>query len=291
MNAKNNIYLKTNVLKIRKIVFTIIDYIKKIFFLKNLSKKELQGFTSPLIRLRFLPYSEIVVPYSLGRSVRGASFDNHLILDPFARLCLDISNGVDRQTVSNDLLARLDKEKDLTAADIVNLNNNIKLKNYPAWAIVMPWEKLSIEDFFKAYPENLYKNRTSKGLIFENKSRETIINTMYSLKHIDNRINQMSELYKSIKTNGIIEDDNLPKINILLKDNEWRWFMGDAGNHRSYVMSSLNYKFFNARLNSIINKRDVNKWHNVKNGTYSVDDAEKVFDGYFDGSGIFRGIV
>tara|TARA_B100000780_G_scaffold87396_1_gene60124 strand:+ start:8272 stop:9111 length:840 start_codon:yes stop_codon:yes gene_type:complete len=277
--------------KIKKIILNSIDFIKKIFFLKNLSKNELQGFTSPLIRLRFLPYSEVVVPYSLGRTVRGVSFDKHLILDPLGRLCLDISNGVDNQTLSNNLSIVLDKEKDLNAADIVNLSNNINLKNYPAWAIVMPWEKLSIEDFFKAYPENLYMNRHSKGLIFKNRSRETIINTVYSSKYIDNRINQMGELYKSIKRYGIIEDGNLPKINILVKDNEWRWFMGDAGNHRSYVMSSLGYEFFNARISSIINKKDVNKWHNVKNGTYSVNDAEDVFDSHFNGSRVHRGMV
>lgn len=277
--------------KIKKIILNSIDFIKKIFFLKNLSKNELQGFTSPLIRLRFLPYSEVVVPYSLGRTVRGASFDKHLILDPYARLCLDISNGVDNQTLSNNFSIMLDKEKDLSAADIVNLSNNINLKNYPAWAIVMPWEKLSIEDFFKAYPENLYRNRHSKGLIFKNRSRETIINTVYSSKYVDNRINQMGELYKSIKRYGIIEDGNLPKINILVKDNEWRWLMGDAGNHRSYVMSCLDYEFFNARVISIINKRDVNKWHNVKNGTYSVSDAESIFDSYFDGSKVHRGMV
>lgn len=277
--------------QIKKTILNSIGFIKKIFFLKNLSKNELQGFTSPLIRLRFLPYSEVVVPYSLGRTVRGASFDKHLILDPYARLCLDISKGVDNQTLFKNFSIMLDKEKDLSAADIVNLSNNINLKNYPAWAIVMPWEKLSIEDFFKAYPKNLYRNRHSKGLIFKNRSRETIINTVYSSKYVDNRINQMGELYKSIKRYGIIEDGNLPKINILVKDNEWRWYMGDAGNHRSYVMSCLDYEFFNARVSSIINKRDVNKWHNVKNGTYSVSDAESVFDSHFDGSRVHRGMV
>ena len=67
--------------------------------------------------------------------------------------------------------------------------------------------------------------------------------------------------------------------------------MGDGGNHRSYVLSCLGHKFFNARVSSIINKNEVNKWHNVINGTYSVSDAESIFDSYFDGSKVHRGMV
>ena len=67
--------------------------------------------------------------------------------------------------------------------------------------------------------------------------------------------------------------------------------MGDGGNHRSYVLSCLGHKFFNARVSSIINKNEVNKWHNVINGTYSASDAESIFDSYFDGSKVHRGMV
>ena len=45
----------------------------------------------------------------------------------------------------------------MNAADIVNLKNNIKLKDYPAWAIVMPWEELNIEDVFKSFQKHFIK--------------------------------------------------------------------------------------------------------------------------------------
>ena len=67
--------------------------------------------------------------------------------------------------------------------------------------------------------------------------------------------------------------------------------MGDGGNHRSYVMSCLSYEFFTARISQVIYRKDVYKWRNVKNGTYSVQEAEKVFDMYFEGSKVMRGIV
>ena len=67
--------------------------------------------------------------------------------------------------------------------------------------------------------------------------------------------------------------------------------MGDGGNHRSYILSCLNHDYFTARINSIIDKSQVSDWHNVRNGTYSKSDAEDIFDSYFDGTNVLRGMV
>ena len=114
---------------------------------------------------------------------------------------------------------------------------------------------------------------------------------MYSNEFADNRVNQMLNLYKSIVENGLLLGPKLPKINILMRGNHWRWFMGDAGNHRSYVLACLGYNSLVARVNSIVDKDSVRNWYNVKNGTYSVGDAEYIFDSYFDGLQVFRGMV
>tara|TARA_B100000768_G_C11243861_1_gene360844 strand:- start:201 stop:1067 length:867 start_codon:yes stop_codon:yes gene_type:complete len=277
--------------KIKNIILVVIDFIKKFLFLSNLSKVELQGFIKPLTRFRLMPYTKIEAPYILGRTVRGVSFDGNITLDPAGRLCMDVFSDEDCKTAVSNLSPVFEKQKDMSAADIVNLSNNITLKKYPVWALVMPWEKLNIEEMFESYPRIFYKNRSDQGLIFEDKSRSSIIKTMYSPKFIENRVNQMNKLYESIMRQGFLQDSNLPKINILVKENEWRWFMGDGGNHRSYVLCFLGHEFFNARVSSIINKNEVNKWHNVRNGTYSVSDAESIFDSYFDGSKVHRGMV
>ena len=257
----------------------------------NLNKNELQGFISPLSKLRFMPFTRVIVPFSLGRTVRGLSFNKNFMLDPYGKLCMDIFNGADHKDIISDLLITFKKEKDLRAADIVHLRNNIKLRKYPAWAIVMPWEKLSIEEKFESYPDSFYKNRSSKDLTFENRSRLSIIETMYSSKSLESKVNQMKKLFKSIKRHGLKKNTNLPKINILVKANEWRWFMGDAGNHRSYVCSCFDFEIFEGRVSSIIYKNEVNSWPNVKNSTYSSEEAENIFDSYFDGSNVLRGIV
>ena len=276
---------------IKFFLLIFIDYLKKSLLLFNLSNKESNGYISLLSRLRFMPYTSVVVPFSLGRTIRGSSFDKNLMLDPYGKFCMDIFNGVDNKVIFKNLLKVFDKEKDLTAADIVHLRNNAKLKKYPAWAVVMPWEKLSIEEKFDSYPDIFYKNRSSKDLTFEDSSRLSIIETMYSKKSLESKVNQMKKLFKSIKCHGLKKNTSLPKINILIDANEWRWFMGDAGNHRSYICSCFDFELFESRVSSIINKREVNSWPNVINGTYSVKEAESIFDSYFDGYNVLRGIV
>lgn len=278
--------------KIKKIILTLIDFSKKSLFLLDLNENELKGFISKSSKLRFFPHTKIQVPFNLGRTIRGVSFKNNIMLDPNGKLCKNISDDVAENVLFDNISTILEKEKKHSAADIVGLKNNVNLKNYPAWAIVMPWEKLSIEDKFAKYPETFYENRLTKGFVFENKTRASIIKMMYTSEFAENRVNQMRELYKRIKRNGYFErDSNLPKINILIKDFEWRWFMGDGGNHRSYILSCLNHDYFTARINSIIDKSQVSDWHNVRNGTYSVSDAEDIFDSYFDGTNVLRGMV
>lgn len=278
--------------KIKKIILTLIDFSKKSLFLLDLNENELKGFISKSSKLRFFPHTKIQVPFNLGRTIRGVSFKNNIMRDPNGKLCKNISDDVAENVLFENISTILEKEKKHSAADIVGLKNNVNLKNYPAWAIVMPWEKLSIEDKFAKYPETFYENRLTKGFVFENKTRASIIKMMYTSEFAENRVNQMRELYKRIKRNGYFErDSNLPKINILIKDFEWRWFMGDGGNHRSYILSCLNHDYFTARINSIIDKSQVSDWHNVRNGTYSVSDAEDIFDSYFDGTNVLRGMV
>ena len=164
--------------------------------------------------------------------------------------------------------------------------------NYPAWAIVLPWEKFNSEDKSKSYPKTFYVNRISKGFIFKNDTRKSIISMMYTSKFAENRVNQMKELFKRIDNDGYVSrDSDLPKINVLYKNGQWRWFMSDGGNHRSYILSCLNHELFTARIDSIINKNEVNDWHNVRNGIFSVSEAEDIFDSYFYGKKVLRGMV
>lgn len=211
--------------------------------------------------------------------------------DPYGKLVLGIAEGIDKKILTKNVLEEFKRESQINAAEIVHLNENTRLRKFPAWAIVMPWERLDVEWRFKTYPDSFYKNRSTNDLTFENSSRLSIIKYMYSAKSAESKVNQMSKIFNSIKSNQFRLNYPLPKINIMVKGDEWRWFMSDAGNHRSYICACLDFEFFDASIGSIINKNDLNSWPNVTNGTYSPKEAEYIFDSFFDGSIVLRGIV
>ena len=66
------------------------------------------------------------------------------------------------------------------------------------------------------------------------------------------------------------------------------WVMAGIIDHMYFIFG---HKFFNARVSNIINKKEVHNWYNVKNGTYSAEEAENIFDSYFDGCKAYRGMV
>jgi hypothetical protein len=275
--------------KIKKIIKISIDFIKKTLSLCNLNKNELQGFISPLSKLHFIPYTIVTVPYSLGRTCRGVSFNENFMQDPYGKLWIAIFNGADIKDATKDLMIKFKEQKDLRVSSVVHLRNNVKLKKYPAWAFVLPWDTLSVEDKFESYPDSFYRNRSQNGLTFSNNLRSSIIETMYSLESLESKVNQMQNIFKSIKRHGLKKSSDFPNINIFVDGDEWRWSMGDAGNHRSFVCSGLDFETLEVRISSIIYRNKVNSWKNVKNGTYSPEEAVYIFDSYFNGSDVAFG--
>ena len=60
------------------------------------------------------------------------------------------------------------------------------------------------------------------------------------------------------------------------------------GNHRAYILYLLKNDYLLGTIDSIIRKNDVRKWHNVKNGLFKVDEAEKLFDYIFEGKKVIK---
>lgn len=268
-----------------------LDFLKRVLSLTTLNKNELQGFISPLTKFRFYPNTIISVPFLFGRTIRGVSYNKNFMLDPYARLCRDISDNVEKNILYENIYKEFGAEKKMNAGNLISSKNNTALDKYPYWSIVMPWENQTIDDKYKNYPGEFFKNRSSRNMQFKNNNRSSILDAMHSIDLARNKADQMINLYKSICKKGLIEASNKPKINILINGREWRWFMGASGNHRSYIMSYLGYNFFTARVGNIIDKKDIKKWHNVANGFYTIEEAEEIFDNYFDGNKIIRGII
>ncbi len=262
---------------IKKTIFLL----KSIFLLDKLKQREQNGEIERFTHLKFISKTKLKVPFSLGRSSNGYSFNKKEIKDPIYKIFYEASKKEDLEVIRDSLYEKFKKESNLTAADILGLKSNTKLKKYPAWSYVLPWADQDIEIKYKTY-ENIQKiNRKRKSLDYNFKHLANNNQYIYSIEMADSQVNQSIRLLDSISRNGFKSELGLPSFYILVKDKEWRWFMSQ-GNHRAYILYLLNYKFIDGTIDSVIYKKKSHLWPNVKNGLFKIEEAELVFDYLFE---------
>lgn len=266
---------------LKSLIKKYIFLIKSIFLLDKLNKEEQNGKIGKFTNLKFFAKTQLKVPFSLGRSARGYPFNSKLIKDPIFEIIYKASKNVSFEKIRDPLFEIFKKENKLSTADIVGLKNNNKLKKYPAWSYVLPWEKMDIDFKFKNY-ENIQKiNRRQKDLEYNLKHKKNYKKYIYSIEMADSQVNQSIRLLDNISKNGFKTKYGLPSFHILIKNTEWRWYMSQ-GNHRAYVLYLLNYRFLHGTIDSVIHKGKSHLWPNVKNGLFNIQEAEKVFDYLFE---------
>ena len=276
-----------------------ISFLKFVNLCKNLSKldklndQESEGKILGLTKLKLIPYTKIAVPFLLGRSIRGLCFKKNLKKDFFGKFIFDIMYNENKEKLIDKLLSHLKKEKNSNAAATVGFEDNINLVKYPAWSLVLPWEKINIEKKFNNYKKQFLSNRSKYNKNIKIKDDLVDEDILYSYYYACSQYNQTKNLFESIKKRGLRPFDlkDSPKINILVNNNEWRWCMSGEGNHRAYISSFLGDKFFECTVESIIDKKNIKNFYNVKNGLYSLSEATSIFDSYFNGEKNLRGIV
>ena len=280
-----------NILK--NFFFKFVNLCKSLFNLDKLNDDEKDGKILKITKYKFIPYSKITVPFILGQSIRGLSFKKNLKKDKFGNFINDILNGTDKEKLINILFSHLKKEKDSNAAIAVGLENNSNLAKYPAWSLVMPWEKITIEKKFYNYKKQFINNRSKYNKNIKNDYDLTDEDIFYSYDYANSQYSQTKFLLENIKSKGLRSSNfkDSPKICILINKNEWRWCMSGEGNHRAYISSLLGDKFFECVIETIIDKKNISNFYNVKNGLYSVTEANSIFDSYFSGDKSLRGIV
>ena len=272
---------------IRKVIKTISLFLRS----QYLNSYELKGKIGIATYLKFILIPKVKVPFELGRSIRGTNFLEKQRNDQFHFFVKQLISGVSLDVLASSLFDTLQIEKKQSAAEIMDCNNNKKLKVYPAWAHVLPWDDMDIEEKYNTYFDFFIKNRSLHGLNFSNKSTKYKNEIMYSKDLAYSHINQTSKLLKSLKDNGYKTGKNPPNFEILIKDDSWRWYMSSEGNHRAYLCHNLGYLFFEGYINRIVNIKDYKSWKNVKNGTYTKEEAINIFNKIFQGSYSIRGTV
>ena len=267
-----------------------INQLKFLFSLHILNSFEANGRLGNFTKFKFLPKTYLQAPFSLGRTIRGLSFDKHLYSDPFAIFLKKIIENENDNNLINYLLSCYDREHNLNASDLIRLPNKI-LSKYPGWALVLPWDQSAIDIKFKNYPIQFIKNRLKFYKEIENTNEKNYQKLFYSIENAKSQLIQTKELYKSIKKNGLRKSKEMPKIHILINGNEWRWLMSGQGNHRAYILNELKYQYLECEVDSIISKNDLTNLNNVKNNIFSEYEAEKIFDHFFKGDKCFRGMT
>lgn len=277
----------------------IIYFLKSFLNLDQLNSIELSGKLFNYSKFKFLPYTVLNVPFSLGRTARGISFknllDNNLPenkQDYIGKQYIDQLNGVPNKKVIEDLMLIMKKEEILTAADIMNCPNNKRLQLYPAWSSLSPWDKFTIEEKYHTYIEAFIKNRSSHGAKFICKNGKLTTEEIYSPTTAESHVKQIEKLIKSIRNKGFMKSDKLPRAFILVNNyREWRWIMSSEGNHRSYLFYLFGVEKLPLIIEDVVYRESLKSSFNVKNGLYTIEEAENIFDGIFKGNSYIRGII
>lgn len=276
-----------------------ISFLKFVNLCKNLSKldklndQESEGKILGLTKLKLTPYTKIAVPFLLGRSIRGLSFNKNLKKDLFGNFIHEIIKGRDEDMIIESLFSHLKNEKNSNAAISVGLKNNHNLAKYPAWALVMPWETITIEKKFNIYRKQFINSRSKHNVNVKKNKNLNDEDIFYSYEYAKSQYIQSKKLLENIKKEGFkpLRYDDSPKIFVLINNNEWRWCMSGEGNHRAYISSLLGNEAFECVIESIVDKKKISNFYNVKSGLYSYSEANFIFDSYFSGGESLRGIV
>ena len=271
------------ILKRIKLLFKqAVFFLKSLFLLDKFNKYELAGQIKQFSNLKFIHRTQLNVPFSLGRSARGIAFGSELRKDPIFEIIYQASKKKDYNEIRDDFFEILKKESKLTTCDIVGLKNNKKLKRYPPWSYVLPWENTQIERKFEYYENSQRLKRKEKSIEYNFKNLTNDKNYLYSIEMAESQVMQSIRLLENISKCGYKTELGIPSFHILVKDKEWRWYMSQ-GNHRAYILYLLNYDFLYGTVDSVIYKEKSHLWPNVKNGLFNLEEAELVFDYLFEG--------
>ena len=155
---------------LKPILKNLIFSIKKFLFLDKLNNYEIKGNIDKFSYFKFTKRTQLKVPFSNGRSIRGCSFKKNILQDPMYKMIYQISQNIPFEEIRHDFSEILKIEKTLSARDIVGLKNNEKLDKYPAWSYVLPWVDSNIENQFKNYKklQKIKREETLMSLNVEN---------------------------------------------------------------------------------------------------------------------------
>ncbi len=157
------------------------------------------------------------------------------------------------------------------------------LDTYPWWAEVKPWDNRSMENMLKFSAYEVKKNRASNGMYIKSNDPYEIMTE--DLKNsLNSHARQYANITEQIRKNGFKYGSEFGYVSaeILIDKNIIRWKLGGEGNHRAAAASALGLKSIPVLISKIIRLDELEYWPNVKLGTFTKEQATKIFYSIFD---------
>lgn len=263
----------------------IINKIQAGLHINVLSEDEEKGQLNGRSFLKLFKGSALMVPFSIGRTIRGVRFDKPK-LDPFS-ICLEKQNihAFNENIYAKDFCDICDTETTSQVRDFINIISNKEIASFPSWTIVYPWEENSFFDLKERYLKLLVNSRKKffeSSIVDEN---QNLLSHPYAMSHGI----QFNNLISKIIEEGFDDRYPRPRVFILKNQNNWRWVMGGNGNHRAHIIYSMKYTSLPVSVIKVVDKSKSSQWNNVLNGTYTKKEAEEIFDIVFRGETRIRG--
>ena len=274
--------------------FFLYVYIKfRLFvdFLIKFNNNELKGILKKSTLKKIKSSYSIDLPYSIGRTVRGVAFNNSL-KDPYSKIVSDLLIGDSVVSITENLYSICNEYKNSTVSEFIDSLSESKFKSLPLWAIVNPWESISVQKSKESYLNSFYVNRSQNNLVFNNLSKSHIESIIYSRDSAKSQVTQFNRLLKIILSKGYVQNSNdLPTALILVKENKWCWIMGHSGNHRAHIFKEIGYLNLRCKIAGIVEYNNLSNCKNVLNGDYTLNQAKLFFERAFNGKNPIRGPI
>ena len=275
---------------------TLIKDLLEIFNIKLLraSDHKILNFTDKKISPISIPYylniqpSLVELDCNLGRTNRWFDLSKNSLDPHYYAIKKAINEGLSGddfiKRVSSILEININMSKSKNAAEQFGLSESkSKLRNYPYWVEVLPWEINNIDEVVKNTPLEVKRNRALHNFVI-NSNEPNEIMKINNYGHYNSHAQQYEKLFSSIKKRGFLRSQKYGFINaeILVKNGNIRWKPGKDGNHRSVLLAAMGIKKIPLIISKMIKYEEVDFWPNVINKTFTKIEAKKIFNQIFD---------
>lgn len=246
-------------------------------------KKDLYNPKKILFYAKFnrLPFLCYVPPEQLRGHVMNFSFDddNH----PFKKAILEAVNSKNEYQAIKDSLDDFYKNnKPESPAEVLGLNEKElpNLSDKPAWVAIHPWEDRTIDEVEEKRPDLTQRENKRKGKDIDIDEGWHLFGPV-SKDKLEIEAKRVYELFKKIEKEGYSAYNNnnniIATILIDQENDKMKWVVYD-GQHRTSILSALDYEKVPVLVKKIVSRNDVEFWPGVVSGDFTKESALKIFD-------------